>query len=38
MKYEKPEMECIQLNVANIVCTSNGTGDEFQGDAPETWG
>lgn len=38
MKYEKPVMECIELEATNIICTSNGTGDEFQDDAPENWG
>lgn len=43
MKYEKPEMEVLQIELANIVCTSSvtgvikGTGDSNDPDAPDEW-
>lgn len=43
MKYEKPEMEVLQIELANIVCTSSvigqatGDGDLNGPYAPDTW-
>lgn len=43
MKYEKPEMEVLQLELVSIVCTSSvtgsgtGTGDQNNPDAPDEW-
>lgn len=43
MKYEKPEMEVLQLELVSIVCTSTvtgegtGNGDLNDPDAPDEW-
>lgn len=43
MKYEKPEMEVLQLELVSIVCTSSvtgsgtGTDDQNNPDAPDEW-
>ena len=43
MKYEKPEMEVLRLELVSIVCTSTvtgegtGTGDLNDPNAPDDW-